>query len=147
MSVEEKYNTPNSNCCGRPMEYAKEPQCNYTDACMQEYCCPELASIKETEPGCRNKAVIPSVTVDSVEGITNLANCFVHVNDINTTFYIDDKHRVMITWAGPVEIKEYNLNNNELGLRSQFCFTTVDGAYTEVYFDKQGKAHIIGTEV
>lgn len=142
MSVEEKYNAPNSSCCGRPIEYAKEPQCNYTDACMDEYCCPKLGSIKETEPDCRHKAVIPSVTVDSVEGITNLANCFVHVNDINTTFYIDDKHRPMITWAGPVDIPGYDMEHNPEGFRDQIITDKEKGI--AVIYDKSGKGFTFG---
>ena len=144
MSVEETYNAPNSSCCGRPMEYAKEPQCNYTDACMDEYCCPKLGSIKETEPDCRHKAVIPSITVESVEGITNLANCLVHVNDINTTFYVDDKHRVMITWAGPVDIPGYDMENNPEGFRDQIV--TDKEKNIAVIYDKYGKGYTFGIE-
>ena len=104
------------------------------------------ACIRKKAPDCTAKAVIPSITVDTIDGITNLANCFVHVNTINSTFYIDDKHRPMIIWAGPVEVTAYNIETNELGLRSQSCFTTVDGVYSEVYFDKQGIGHIVGQE-
>lgn len=142
MNVEEKYNTPNSSCCGRPMHYAQEPQCNYTDACMDEYCCPKLASIEAGEPDCKNKAVIPSVTVESVEGITNLANCLVHVNDINTTFYVDDKHRVMITWAGPVNIPGYDMKNNPNGYRDQIV-TDVENEIAVIY-DKHGNGYLFG---
>ena len=92
------------------------------------------------------KAVIPAVTVDTVDGITNLANCFVHVTSTNTTYYIDDKHRPMITWVGAVEVENYDIQTNELGLRSQTCYTTINGAYTEVYFDKQGVGHIMAIE-
>ena len=90
--------------------------------------------------------MIPSITVDTVDGITNLANCLVHVTSTNTTFYIDDKHRPMIVWAGPVEVAEYDIEANELNLRSQTCYTTIDNVYSEVYFDKTGTGHIIGTE-
>lgn len=132
------------NKCGRPMQYATEPKCNYCDACMSEYCCPKLGSIKETEPDCRHKAVIPSVTVDSVEGITNLANCFVHVNDINTTFYIDDKHRPMITWAGPVDIPGYDMEHNPEGFRDQIV--TDKEKNIAVIYDKHGKGYTFGIE-
>lgn len=93
------------------------------------------------------KAVIPAVTTETVDNITALANCFVHVSNINTTFYIDDKHRPMITWAGPVEIDMYDYQENPLNLRSQTCYSTINGTFTEIYFDKTGTAHIIGTEV
>lgn len=104
------------------------------------------ACIKRKEPDCLAKAVIPAVTVDSIDGILTLANCFVHVASINTTFYIDDKHRPMITWAGPVEVENYDITTNPLNLRSQTCYTTINEVYTEVYFDKQGTSHIMGTE-
>lgn len=91
------------------------------------------------------KAVIPAITVETVDGITNLANCFVHVTSINTTFYIDDKHRPMIIWAGTVESESYDVESNVLKLRSQFLFITADSEL--VYFDKTGSGHIIGQEV
>lgn len=128
------------------MSYAPENKCKFNDCCLSETCGCALGCIKKDADPCKAKAVIPSITVDTVEGITNLANCFVHVTTINTTFYVDDKHRPMITWAGPVEVNNYDIEANELNLRSQLCFTTVNGAFTEVYFDKQGVGHIIGTE-
>ena len=135
------------NCekCGRPMTYAKPCECKYEDSCLSEYRCPMPACIRNKQPDCLAKAVIPAVTVDNVAGITNLANCFVHVTSINTTFYIDDKHRPMITWAGPVEADDYNLVTNPLNLRSQFCFTEIDGIETMAYFDKEGVPHVIST--
>ena len=137
-------NDKNCNSCGRPWNVTNK--CNYYDGCATEYPCKRLACIRNKTPDCEAAAVIPSITVDTIDGITNLANCFVHVTPINTTFYVDDKHRIMVVWAGPVEIDSYNVDTNPLGLRSQFCFTTVNGVYSEVYFDKQGVKHIIGTE-
>ena len=128
------------------MSYAPENKCKFNDCCLSETCGCALGCIKKDADPCKAKAVIPSITVDTVEGITNLANCFVHVTTINTTFYVDDKHRPMIVWAGPVEVSNYGIEANELNLRSQVCFTTVNGVFTEVYFDKQGVGHIIGTE-
>lgn len=137
------------NCekCGRPMVYAKPCECKYDNSCLSEYRCPMPACIKNKQPDCLAKAVIPAITVDTVEGITNLANCFVHIANINTTIYVDDKHRPMIIWAGPVEVVDYDIAENELNLRSQFCFTKVNGEYTEVYFDRRGIAHVMATEV
>lgn len=142
---DEKY-SPYSQCCGRPMHYAPKPKCKYNDCCMNEYHYTMPACIRNKQPDCLAKAVIPSITVETTYGITNLANCFVHVTGINTTFYIDDKHRPMIIWAGPVELENYDIETNELGLRSQTCYTIVEGVYSEVYFDKQGVGHIVGQE-
>lgn len=105
------------------------------------------ACIRNQKPDCMAKAVIPSITVDSVDGITELANCFVHVTSTNTTFYIDDKHRIMIVWAGPVELEVYDVVENPLRLRSQSLYTTVNGVYTQIYFDAQGAAHTMAEEV
>ena len=71
------------------------------------------------EPGCPFIATIPTLTVENVAGLKGLANCLVHVSANNTTYYIDDKHRIVTTWAGPVEADNYDYVNNPLGLRSQ----------------------------
>ncbi|MEE0871009.1 MAG: hypothetical protein U0L52_06550, partial [Bacteroidaceae bacterium] len=57
-----------------------------------------------------------------------------------TTFYIDDKHRPIITWAGPVEYDNYDLALNSLDLRSQFLidFANNRGAY----YNKTGNYQI-----
>lgn len=130
------------NKCGRPMNYATEPKCNYCDACMNEYCGCKLGRIKEIEPTCDSTAVIPSITVQSVEGITNLANCLVHVEDINTTFYVDDKHRVMITWAGPVDIPGYNMVSNPSHYKDQIV-TDIEKGIAVIY-DKHGNGYTFG---
>lgn len=144
--MNENYNTPNSGCCGRPFPTAPENKCNYNDCCMNEYAYKQKACIREKQPDCETQAVIPSITVETVDGLTNLANCFVHVTSNNTTYYVDDKHRIMITWAGPVEAENYDIAENELNLRSQTCYTDINGVYSEVYFDKTGTAHVIGQE-
>lgn len=139
---EEKF-SPYSQCCGRPMHYAPKAKCNYNDCCFEEYKGVMPACIKNKQPDCLAKAVIPSITVETADGITNLANCFVHVTSINTTLYVDDKHRPMITWVGPVEIDNYDIVNNPLNLRGQTCYTMINNVYTEVYFDKYGVGHIM----
>lgn len=89
------------------------------------------ACIRACQPSCPFVAVIPAVTVSSTEQMQNLADCFVHVTDINTTFYIDERHRIMITWAGPIEQDNYDFAANPLNLRSQtvYDFATNTGAY------------------
>lgn len=143
MDKEEFYNTCEK--CGRPFPKS-EPCKNTCSFRICEYSHKAKGCIRNKNPECPYNAVIASVTVETIDGISNLADCFVHVTSINTTFYIDDKHRIMTIWAGPVEVEDYDIQANELGLRSQFCFTTVDGKFTEIYFDKQGVGHVIGTE-
>lgn len=70
-------------------------------------------------PKCPFIATIPTLVVQNVAGLKGLANCLVHVTENNTTYYIDDKHRITITWAGPVEADNYDYEANPLNLRSQ----------------------------
>lgn len=117
------------------------------------------ACIRNKQPDCLAKAVIPSITVETTDGITNLANCFVHVTGINTTFYIDDKHRPMIIWAGPVEVDlpadvqtgeqwgEFIRSHN---LKSQFLYVKFTDPDTHrkmvdaFYFDRTGTPYFAG---
>jgi len=157
--MNENYNTPNSGCCGRPMNYAPKAKCNYNNCCFGEYKYSMPACIKNKMPDCTAKAVIPSITVNDTNGLTNLANCFVHVTSINTTFYIDDKHRPMIIWAGPVEAdipstvqtdEQFREFVESFGLRSQFLYAkyysedTSQYGIVAVYFDKTGRPYWAG---
>lgn len=157
--MNENYNTPNSGCCGRHFPTAPENKCKYNDCCMNEYAYKQKACIRNKQPDCEAQAVIPSITVETVDGITNLANCFVHVTGINTTFYIDDKHRPMMIWAGPVETEvPSDVTTNEqfeafvksFKLRSQFLYVKFFNQDTNrevidsFYFDKTGKLYFAG---
>ena len=125
--------------CGRPMTYCKDkcgckkPKCGCG---CREYGCRHNACIRETAPKCPYTAVIPSVTIETVDGIRELADCFVHVANINTTYYIDDKHRMIVTWAGPVEVSNYDYENNPLGLRSQWAYDFENNR--GIYYNAQG---------
>lgn len=110
-----------------------------------EYPCYQPACFKKKQPDCTATAVIPSITVENKEGITNLSNCLVHVINTNTTYYIDDKHRPMLIWAGIVEVPTLD-QARTLGLRQQICYTSINDVYTEVYFDKSGNYHIMSEE-
>lgn len=118
------------NCCGKP----KGCHC-------QEYGPKVCGAIRPGEPNCPYQAVIPSLTVESVSNLKDLADCFVHVSDINTTFYIDDKHRPVITWAGPVEVDDYDYTNNPLGLRSQMLYDFQNNR--AVYYNKSGAYRLV----
>ena len=149
------------NCekCGRPFHYAQAPKCNYNSCCLNEYNYTMPACIRNKQPDCMAKAVIPSITVETADGITNLANCFVHVTRTNTTFYIDDKHRPMIIWAGSVEAdvpetittdEEFIAFVKSFNLRSQYLYAkyysndTNSYGIMAVYFDKTGKPYWAG---
>lgn len=142
-------NTQITSCgsCGRSFPTAVPSGCTYWDGCGCENHHKKLACIKQKQPDCEATAVIPSITVETADGITNLANCFVHVTNINTTFYVDSKHRIMLVWAGPVETSNYDVNTNPLGLRSQFCIDSGDDYTQLLYYDKQGNAHNFGMGV
>lgn len=94
------------------------------------------AGIRNVAPSCKDIAVIPSVTVENTAGLKGLADCFVHVNDNNTTYYIDDKGRMMIVWAGPVEADGYDYENNPKRLRSQLMFDFANNR--AVYYNALG---------
>ena len=157
--MNENYNTPNSSCCGRPFHYAPKQKCNYNNCCLNEYKYTMPACIRNKQPDCTAQAVIPSITVETADGITNLANCFVHVTSNNTTYYIDDKHRPMFIWAGPVDVdlpsdvssqEEFEAFVKSFDLRSQFLhvkFLDTDAntyIIDSFYFDKTGKAYFAG---
>ena len=120
--------------------------CKKSFTTVSEYPCKQRACIRNKQPDCLATAVIPLVTVETTDGITTLSNCMVHVTSNNTTYYLDDKHRIIIVWAGPVEIAEYDIDANPFDLRAQDCYTTIDGVYTHVFFDMHGIPHIMGTE-
>lgn len=156
--MNERYNAPNSPCCGRSFPKA-EPKCNYNNCCLNEYPYKMQACIRNKQPDCTAQAVIPAITVDTTDGLTNLANCFVHVTSINTTFYIDDKHRPMMVWAGDVEVdlpeditteEEWQEFVHSFNLRSQFLyikFFSEDANKNMVdafYFNKTGKIYWAG---
>ena len=87
--------------------------------------------VRVQQPKCPFIAVIPTVTVEDITGLKELADCFVHVLNINTTYYIDDKHRIITIWQGPVEVdlpadvqteEQWNAFVKSFNLRSQFLY-------------------------
>lgn len=139
MNNDETY-TPCTQC-GRSMAYCKGQCCGKPKGCQcREYGPSVCGAIRQCEPKCPFTATIPSVVVEHADSLKDLCNTFVHVSDINTTFYIDDKHRPIITWAGPVEYDNYDLALNSLDLRSQFLidFANNRGAY----YNKTGNYQI-----
>ena len=140
-------NTYYKSCtkCGRPQTICKgeccnKPKCGGGCQC-KEYGCKHNACIRQVEPSCQYTAVIPSITVEDVSNLKDLADCFVHVSTINTTFYIDDKHRVTTIWAGPVEVDDYDYQNNPLNLRSQTAYDFDNNR--AIYYNKSGQYRLI----
>ena len=115
--------------------------------------------VRVQQPKCPFIAVIPSVTIEDISGIKELADCFVHVTNINTTFYIDDKHHVTTVWQGPVETtvpedvqteEQFTEFIKSFGLRSQYLYVKIhDGdnnqdLYQAFFFDKTGTGYYYG---
>lgn len=127
--------------CGRPWAVCKEKggcsKCGDVRFC--EYGRKASGCIREKQPGCPMQAVIPSVTVDTVNGIKGLSDCLVHVADINTTYYIDDQHRLLTTWGGPVSVYDYDFDENPLNLRNQMAYDTANNILA--IYDKAGVAY------
>lgn len=88
-----------------------------------------------------------------MEGIRD---AFVHVTENNTTYYLDSCGYPIITWAGPIEIPRYDVDNNPFGYKKQLLHTvrTVTNPVTGedededvvVYYDSRGEAHVLMTE-
>lgn len=68
---------------------------------------------------CPAMAVIPTIEVPTPDSLKTLYNVLAHVSSNNTTYYIDDHNRIIVTWAGPVEVDDYDYETNPLHLRSQ----------------------------
>lgn len=92
--------------------------------------------VRRTAPTCPKLAVIPAIVVENTTGIKGLSDCFVHVANINTTYYIDDKKRMIVTWAGPLDINEYDYTNNPLRLRGQTVFDFANNR--GIHYDNAG---------
>lgn len=131
--------------CGRPWAICKQEggcgckKCGDIRFC--EYGKKACGCIRNIDPTCPLQAVIPAVVVEDASGLKRLADCFVHVDNINTTFYIDDKHRAIITWAGPVEANGYDYKNNPLNLRNQTVYDFENNI--AIYYSKSGKYRLI----
>lgn len=128
--------------CGRPQSYCKGNCCGQRKGCQcQEYGCKHNGCIRPIKPECPYEAVIPLVTVETTSNLKDLADCFAHVSSTNTTFYIDDKHRMTITWAGPVEVDDYDYTNNPLNLRAQTVYDFQNNR--AIYYNKSGQYRLI----
>lgn len=156
MDKEEFYNTCEK--CGRPFPKS-EPCKNTCSFRICEYSHKAKGCIRNKNPECPYNAVIASVTVETIDGISNLADCFVHVTSINTTFYIDDKHRIMTIWQGPVETtvpedvqteEQFEEFIKSFGLRSQYLYVKIhdndnnQDIYQAFFFDKTGTGYYYG---
>lgn len=120
----------NCNCNCNPCNCQKSHQ---TCGCKaRRY----AGQIKQVEPTCHPTAVIPLVIVDDVANLKALSACFAHVSSINTTFYIDEKSKLAITWAGPVEYDNYDFTNNPLKLRSQTVYDFQNNR--AIYYNRVG---------
>lgn len=108
-----------------------------------EYNCEKLIGKLEkmSQSPCPHEAVIPVLTVETADGIKNVAGCFVHVMQNNTTYYIDDKSRIITVWAGPVEYDDYDYENNPFGLRSQQVWDFKNNRV--IYYNKIGEYRLV----
>lgn len=96
---------------------------------------------------CPAGSAIPIVTVENTANIKTLRGCYVYVTEINTLFYIDNRHNIVTVSAGPVTVDNYDLDENPLRLRNQLLFTT-DNNDNEllVFYTARATYKIITTE-
>ena len=156
--MNEKYNTPNSGCCGRPFQYAPSRKCGDNHCCFNEYDYKMNACIRKKQPDCTAQAVIPAVTIETTDGIVNYSNAFVHVTSTNTTYYVDDNHTPIIVWAGNIEVnlpstvtteeesiafvKSFNLRNQYLNVKL-YVEDWQKYIIDSFYFDKAGQVYFV----
>ena len=156
--MNERYNTPNSGCCGRPFHYDKAKKCGENHCCFNEYDYKMNACIRRKQPDCTAQAVIPAVTIEAIDGITNYSNAFVHVTSTNTTYYVDDKHTPIMVWAGNIEVnlpstitteEEFIAFIRSFNLRGQYLNVKIyiedwqNYIIDSFYFDKTGQLYFV----
>ena len=73
-------------------------------------------------PKCPFIAQLSTLVVEDISGVKDLADCLVHISNINTTIYVDAQHRYIVTFAGPVFVDDYAYTTNPLKLRAQTCY-------------------------
>lgn len=98
---------------------------------------------KWAPPECPVKAVIPLVEVTTEENIKTLSSCFVHVQSTNRTYYIDNQHRFIILWAGPVYVDNYDYETNPRGFRNQSVYDFSNGRL--IQYNNTGEYEVFGT--
>lgn len=89
---------------------------------MRQCCPPETATV---------------VTVQTVDGIKGLSNCFVHVLANNTVYYVDRKHHITQISSNIVEVEQYDVDSNPSNFRGQIAYDT--STQDLIYFTYGGK--------
>lgn len=84
------------------------------------------------------------ITVQDVRVVKSMANCVVHVQPINTTYYVDSQHQITILFSGPVYVDDYNFVANPLNLRGQTCYDFANDR--AIHYNNQGEYRIIKLE-
>ena len=118
--------------CGRPQTICKGECCGK----------PRKACIRQTTPSCCNDAVIPTVTVATIADMKGITNALVHVAENNTTYYVDGRGNIIITWAGQANIPGYDMEANPRNLRNQIVTDVEKGI--AVLYDAFGHPYMFG---
>lgn len=141
-------NTSQCSKCGRTFSNVPAPKkCTCGCKIIKRYKCTIPACLRKNAPTCPMTAVIPTKTVEHLSSMRGICNAFVHVTDINTTFYLDERSNPIVIWAGPVTVDNYDLDENPLRLRNQLLFTTDDNDNEIlVFYTAQATYKIITTE-
>lgn len=108
---------------------------------QKEYCGKVPTCFEKRAPFCPAVAVIPTTTVESKTGVQGLANCLVRVTENNTTYYVDDKHRVTTVCANPVTKNGYDFENNPDRFRNQIVFDLAN--QKAAYYSAEGDMYLI----
>lgn len=81
------------------------------------------------------------VQVESVDGIKGLNNCFVYVQSNNTSYYVDNAHRITQLCAMPIYQDKYDYQNNPLSLRSQTVYDFASNLM--IIYNPEGKYRLV----
>lgn len=134
----------NQQCskCGRVFKNLPSPRkCSCGCSMFRPYNYTLPACVRKGNPECPAKAVIAHKTVEHRSSMVGICNAYVHVTDINTTFYLNERGEPIVIWAGPVTTTEYDLEKNPLRLRNQFVSTTDSAGHSRlIFYDAQGEA-------
>lgn len=104
---------------------------------LQEYPGSMPACFEKGLPRCPVKAVIPTMTMETTDGIKKLQNTVVHVIQNNATYYVDDKHRITEICSDPVERNNYDFEENPENFRGQLVFDYDN--QRGVYYNNRGE--------
>lgn len=107
----------------------------------KEYCGTMPACFEKGLPKCPAVAVIPSMTLETADGLKQLSNTVVRVLSNNTLYYVDDKHRITEIGSYPVTRDNYDFDTNPEGFANKFVLDYANNIFA--FYDTAGQIFYI----